>query len=203
MVIARAADVGMKDRRALCGARMDGMPIELVVEDGANRSVSERADLDGAGGGGFQPRDTKWARQMEDAEAGAKALLGVGPLLENEIAERRGCRPDEGGVSTDAAYGPVSITAMTGWHVVGDGGVLAVAASALMRGNALTSGKNLHGPTGEADLDLGAGEAVGHAVEVLLDLDVIIDADPADAPLRKHVRLDRQGLECRPVEFFE
>jgi hypothetical protein len=33
MVIARAADVGMKDRRALCGARMDGMPIELVVED--------------------------------------------------------------------------------------------------------------------------------------------------------------------------
>jgi hypothetical protein len=43
----------MKDRRAVRWALVCGMPIELVVEDGADRSVGERADLDGAGGSGF------------------------------------------------------------------------------------------------------------------------------------------------------
>jgi hypothetical protein len=137
MVIVHAADIGMKDRHAFCSARVDGMPIELVVEDGANRSVSERADLDGAGGGGFQPRDTERASQAENAEAGPEALLGMGPLLENEIAKRRGCWADKGSIPANARDGPVGATAMAGRHVLGDGGVLAVAASALMNGDPL------------------------------------------------------------------
>ena len=36
-----------------------------------------------------------------------------------------------------------------------------------------------------------------------VDIDVIIDADAADAPFGEHVGLDRQGLERGPVEFFE
>jgi hypothetical protein len=36
-----------------------------------------------------------------------------------------------------------------------------------------------------------------------LDLDVVIDADPAHAPFGEDVRLDRQRLECWPVEFLE
>jgi hypothetical protein len=46
MVVARAVDIGVKDRPAVRGALMCGMPIEFVVEDGANRSVGERTDLD-------------------------------------------------------------------------------------------------------------------------------------------------------------
>ena len=72
-----------------------------------------------------------------------------------------------------------------------------------MDGDPLTFDKNLDSPTGEANLDLGTSEAVGNAVEVLVDLDVIIDADPADTPLRKDVRVDRQRLELGPIEFFE
>jgi hypothetical protein len=49
MLVARAADVGMGDRRAVRGTLCD-VPIELVVEDGADRSVGKRADLDGARG---------------------------------------------------------------------------------------------------------------------------------------------------------
>jgi hypothetical protein len=36
-----------------------------------------------------------------------------------------------------------------------------------------------------------------------LDIDVIIDANPAHAPFGEDIRLDRQRLERRPVEFFE
>ena len=48
MVVARAADVGMEDRHAVRAALVCGVPIEIVVEDGADRAVGERADLDGA-----------------------------------------------------------------------------------------------------------------------------------------------------------
>src|SRR5580704_700487 len=118
----------MEDRNAFCGARGCSMSIDLVVENGANRAVGERADLDGAGCGGFQPRDTEWPRQPQDAEAGSEALLGVRPLLQDELAQRRGCRTDERGVPAYTVDGPVGITAMAGRHVVGRGGVLAVAA---------------------------------------------------------------------------
>jgi hypothetical protein len=49
----------MKDRRAVRGTLVRGVSIELVVEDGTDRSVGKRADLDGARGGGFQPCDTE------------------------------------------------------------------------------------------------------------------------------------------------
>ena len=45
----------MEDRRAVRGALMRGVAIELVIEDGADRAVGERADIDGVRGGGFQP----------------------------------------------------------------------------------------------------------------------------------------------------
>src|ERR1700730_8659494 len=107
----------MEDRRAIrCLVR--GVPIELVVEDGTDRSVGERADVDGARGGGFQTCDTERSCQAQDAKAGSEALLGVRPVLQDELAERCGCWPDEGGVSADAADGPVGVPAMTGRHSI-------------------------------------------------------------------------------------
>src|SRR4029077_12772217 len=80
--------------------------------------------------------------------------------------------------------------------------VLVVAAHALMRGDALTLVENLDGTGSEARLDFGADEAMRDAVVVRLDLDVIVDTDPADSPLGEHVRALRQGLERRPVDLL-
>src|SRR5919109_5258865 len=102
----------MDDRRAVRGMLTCGMSIELVVEDGADRSVGERADLDGACGGGLQACDAERSRQPQDAETGSEALLGMGTLLQDEIAERSGCRTDEGGILADAADGPIGVSAM-------------------------------------------------------------------------------------------
>ncbi len=72
-----------------------------------------------------------------------------------------------------------------------------------MGGDPLALDEDLHGARGETHLDFGAREAVGDAVEVASDIDVIVDADPAQAPFGKHVRLDRQRLERWSVELFQ
>src|SRR6202030_1086954 len=160
----------MEDRRAVRWL-VRGVPIELVVEDGTDRSIGERADVDGARGGGFQTFDTERSRQAQDAKAGSEALFGVRPVLQDEFAERCGCWPDEGSVSADAADGPVGVPAMTGRHVIVDRRVLAVGSRPHMHGDPLAPGEDLDGAPGEAPLDLGAREAIGNAVEMALDID--------------------------------
>jgi hypothetical protein len=70
-------------------------------------------------------------------------------------------------------------------------------------GDALALDEDLHGAAGETYLDLGTREAVGNAVEVAFDIDVVINANAAHAPFGEHIGLDWQGLERRPVEFFK
>lgn len=87
--------------------------------------------------------------------------------------------------------------------MISECGVFAVAARPQMDGDALALGEDLDGSAGEACFDLGSGEAVGHAVEVMLDLDVVIDADPANTPFGEDIGLDGQRLELRSVELFK
>src|SRR5689334_5489459 len=112
----------MDDRRTVRSALVCGVSIELVVEDGTNRSIGECADLDGACRGGLQTCDAERSHQPQDAKTGSEALLGMAALLQDEIAEHRGCWTDERGVPADAADGPVGVPAMTGGHVIGGGG---------------------------------------------------------------------------------
>jgi hypothetical protein len=41
---------------------------------------------------------------------------------------------------------------------------------------------------------IGTGEAMRHAVEMAIDIDVIVDADATQPPFGKHLRFDRQRL---------
>jgi hypothetical protein len=109
-------------------------------------------------------------------------VQGAACVLQDELTERRGCWPDEGGIPADTADGPVGVTAMTGRHVIGDRRVLAVAARPRVHGDPLAPGEDLDGTPSETHLDLGAREAVRNAIKVPLDIDVIIDADTANAP---------------------
>src|SRR5215472_6159333 len=44
---------------------------------------------------------------------------------------------------------------------------------------------------------------MGDAVKMTLELDMVVDADPTDAPLGKTIGLRRQRVEIGPVELFE
>ena len=106
-------------------------------------------------------------------------------MLQDQVAQRRRRWADRGGVAADALERPVGVTPVAGRHVVLHGRVLAIAAGAQMGGDPLALGEYLDGTAGEPDLDLGAGEAMRHAVIMLVDLDVIIDADPAERAIRR------------------
>ena len=62
-----------------------------------------------------------------------------------------------------------------------------------MCGDPLPLAEYLDGAGSEAHLDLGTDKAMWDAVAMRLDLDVIVDADPADPPLGEHVRALRQS----------
>jgi len=80
MRVARAANVGVPDWRAVGGRLWRVVAIELVVEDRSHRAIAERADLDRAGAGGVQARGAKRSRQADNAKTSAEALLGVWPM---------------------------------------------------------------------------------------------------------------------------
>src|ERR1700687_1767218 len=115
--------------------------------------------------------------EPDAAQAGAKALLGMRSRLKDQFAQSRRRRPDQARVGADALDRPAGIAPMAGRHVLGDGGVLVVAAGAHMRGNPLALEENLDGPHRQPRVDLRAGEAMGYAVIMGGDLDVIVDAD--------------------------
>jgi hypothetical protein len=87
--------------------------------------------------------------------------------------------------------------------VFGNGGVFPVPARPDVDGDALAFVENLDAAGGQPRLDLGAGEAVGDGIIVGVDVDVIVDADPAHAPLAVFVRLVRQRLERRAIDLLE
>ena len=60
-----------------------------------------------------------------------------------------------------------------------------------MRGDPVALEKDLDGVRRQPHLDLATGEAVRDAVEVRLDLDVVVDADAAQPPFGIGVGLAR------------
>jgi hypothetical protein len=78
-----------------------------------------------------------------------------------------------------------------------------VAAGAQMSSDLLALQKDLDGTRGQPHLDLVAGKAMGHAVEMTLESDIVVDADSTDPPLGKPIGLRRQRPEVGPVKLFE
>ncbi len=104
----------MQDRRSVRGALWRGTTIELVVEDGFDGAVGARADLDGAFGAGLKALGAKEAGEPDNAQTRSEALLGVRPVLQDLLAQRRRRRPDQAGIPPDALDRPARITAMAG-----------------------------------------------------------------------------------------
>jgi len=136
-------------------------------------------------------------------KAGAEALFGMRPALQDQLAKGGSGRANRSGLAANALDGPVGIAPMARRHVLGHGGVPTVAAGAQMSGDPLALQKDLDGTRRQPRLDLTASKAVGDAVEVVLDLDMVVDADPTNAPFGKAIGLRGQRLEAGPVELFE
>ena len=62
-----------------------------------------------------------------------------------------------------------------------------VAAGPQMSSDPLALQKDLNSARRQPHLDFAAGKAVGDAVEMALELDMVVDADPANAPFGKAI----------------
>src|SRR5437660_8912246 len=76
MEIGGATDVAVDDRRPVRGG-CGPLAIAVGLQDRADRGVGARTDLKRAGAGGLKPLSPVALGQPQDADAGAKALLGV------------------------------------------------------------------------------------------------------------------------------
>ena len=86
-------------------------------------------------------------------------------------------------------------------HVFGMGGRLPVVAP-LVRRQSLAAIEDLDRVRGVADLDLLADQLERHAVDVALDVDVVVDVDAAPLPVRQDVTRGRQGPQRRAIDLL-
>ena len=108
---------------------------------------------------------------------------------------------DDGfGVRTDTpgpVHQPRRIPALNGLmgrrHVGIDGGVSAAESAAHMTGDAAPAMKQLDRRAGGADIHFLPGETVGHRGVMVVELNVIVDADRRDLPFSEFVTRFRQG----------
>ena len=114
----------MQDRHGVRTALLGGVAIEVVVEDGLDRAVGPGADIERPRRGRLDPVGAERLDQPHDAETGAEALFGMGSFFQDQIAKRRGRRPDRGGVAPDALDRPVGVAPMAGRHMLLHGRVL-------------------------------------------------------------------------------
>ncbi len=103
-------------------------------------------------------------------------LLIAGASVVGARAAGRAGRPDGGGVTVNAFQGPVGIAAVAGRHMVRHRGRSAPARGTDVGGNPLAASEYLDGAGGEPNFNLLAEQGVRHAVEVLLDLNVVVNA---------------------------
>ena len=87
--------------------------------------------------------------------------------------------------------------------VRGIGGVASLAHAPEMDGDAFALVKNLEHRRRQPHVDRGAQQRIGHAIEVPLDRDVVVDVHLGGLPLGKLVRGGRQRAEGGPIDRRE
>src|SRR5215218_8757474 len=88
------------------------LAIEAVGQDGVDRAVGSGADLEPSFASGLEALDAVVAGEPQDAEAGAEALLGMGPAAQDHVDQGGGVRPDGGGLELDALVCPAGVAAV-------------------------------------------------------------------------------------------
>ena len=171
-----------------------------MCEDGLDALVAECPEGQGAGAGGLQPRRAVVLAQAQHPQARPVALDGVGAGGEYLLHHLGGGGPGLLRPADQTIGTPLHVFPVVAGHVLQHRGVSSPHEGAQVRGHPRALVEDLHGVGGEADLDLGAQELIGHGVIVPVHLHVVVDADPRLLPLLVLVGPGRQGLEGGLIE---
>ena len=137
------------------------------------------------------------ASPAEDADAGAEPLLGMRTRAQDDLDQRGGVVADRGGFPQDPFVRPVAIAPVRTRHVVGHAWSADAAQAAQMGRDQLAAMEDLHRLGRDARLHFFAQQPERHRIEVLLDLDVVVEVDPAALPVGIFIRCRRQRPAAR------
>ena len=168
--------------------------------DGADRS---RLDHTGPLAGGLDPGLPIGSLQGQDAQAGAEALLGVGPVGHDRLEQRGGGRPDPVGGLHHPRRGPGGVAPMGAGHVLGNRDVAPPTGAPGVAGDAFSLVEGLDRAVGQAHVDQFSDQPEGDGVEAPLDLDVVVGSDAAALPGGEGVGLAGQRLQSGGVDVGE
>src|ERR1700682_6056747 len=200
--IALAADVAMAQGLVI-GRLVEEGAIEAAIEDRTDRGDGASLDQDAASAGRIDARIVVAPGQRQDAEAGAKALLGMRPGSDDDLEKRRGRWTDLLAGGDQPSRRPFAIAAMGARHMIGDRGVAAAVGCAGMARDPLAFVEDLDRLVGNAYVDEFTDQAVRGGIPMAVDLDVIVGRDAATLPARKDVWLVRQLTQLGTVDLGE
>jgi len=200
--IALAPDVAVA-QGLVVGRLVEESAVEAALEDRTDRGDGASLDQDTASAGRIDARIVVASGQRQDTEAGAKALLGVRPGLDDDLEERRGRWTDLLSGSDQPSRRPFAVAAVGARHMIGDGGMATPIGRTGVAGDPLPLVEDLDGLVGDADIDEFTDQAVRGGVPMTVDLDMIIGCDAATLPARKDVGLVRQLSQPGTIDLGE
>src|ERR1700719_2084956 len=177
--------------------------IKAVLEDRTDRGDGASLDEDAASAGCINAGVVVAPGQRQDAEAGAKALLGMRPSRDDSLEKgsRRGSDPL---ASRDQpSRRPLAVAAMRAWHVIGNRRVAAPIGRTGMARDPLTLVEDLDRLVSDANIDEFTEHPIRSGIPMAVDLDVIVRRDAATLPARKDVWLVRQFSQLETVDLGE
>ena len=183
MEIALTADVAVA-QGLVVGRLVKKSAIKAVLEDRTDRGDGASLDQDAASAGGIDARVVVAPGQRQDAEAGAKALLGMRPCSDDGLEKRRGRGTDLLAGGDQPSRRPFAVAAMGARHMIGDRGVATPVGRTGVARDPLTLVEDLDRLVGDADIDEFTDQAVRGGIPMAIDLDVIVGRDAATLPAR-------------------
>jgi len=143
-------------------------------------------------------------REVDDADAAAVGLVGIGRPLEDGLYQGPGVDARLPGPGDDSLRRPLEVEAVMGGPMLGRSRV-ARRRYAPMEGDSPVVVVDLDGAEREGDVNLFARVGVGDRVEmpVFADLDVVVEADRGGLEAGVLVAHLGQGLQCRLVDGLE
>ena len=148
--------------------------IKAVFENRTDRGDGASLDLDATSAGGIDARVVVAPGQRQDAEAGAKALLGMRPCSDDVLEKRRDGGTDPLAGCDQPSRRPFAVAAVGVRHMIGDGGMAAPVGRTGVARDPLPLVKDLDDLVGDADIDEFTDQAVRGGIPMAIDLDVIV-----------------------------
>ena len=178
------------------GVRVGGVrqPVLVGLQQVSDLFEAHEAGLVGAPAGGIEALVRVAFAELQQSQAGAVGLLGVGAALELAADPGVHVRAELCGPALQARRRPLLLRPVAFGHV-GRAGGEAVVVPARMGGDAALVEVQLNQGVGRVYLDPFADILVRHGVVMLLVLDVVINVHGGRFDMHVLIRLRRQGFQ--------